>query len=159
MRWIPRHPCVVILGCLVVLSLGACASKEVPMTAVPDGKDARLMQQPEDVHLGLAVPFTLASLPNKARFDLAFRVDSKGICHGTSYKPTRITINAKHAAELNFRDSYIVGQLVTYKLEAPPKALRIGKNTLRIFMGSCPAAADHIRLNNLKLVQLPSSSS
>ncbi len=149
---------VVAAGCLaaLVLSLSACATTEVPKTAVPDGKDARLVKQPEDVYSTLSVPFSLASIPDKARFELAFRVDSKGICSGTSYRPTRITVNRKHAAELNFRDSYTIGQLVNYKFEAPPQALQVGDNTLRIYPGSCPAA-DNLRLNNLMLVQLPAA--
>lgn len=147
----------VAMICLVVLGLSACATTEVPKTVVSDGKDARLVKQPEDVYSALSVPFELTRIPEQARFELAFRVDSKGICSGTSYRPTRITINRKHAAELNFRDSYSVGQLVNYKFEAPAKVLKVGDNLLRIDPGSCPAAADSLRLNDLTLVQLPAS--
>ncbi len=117
-----------------------------------------IVSEAADVDRFLEVPFELVSVPEKAEFDLAFRVKTTGICPGTLYEPTRIWVNGKAVASLNFRDRYSEGELVRYKFEAPVKKLRLGENTLKIRMGSCKKGADTIVLNGIKLVQAPDSS-
>ena len=114
-----------------------------------------LLEQAEDVDDLLEIPFTLTSVPENAEFDLAFQVKTTGICPGILYEPTRIWINRKSVASLNFRDRYEAGELVKYKIEVSGKKLRAGENTMKIRMGSCKKGADTIRLNGLALLQSP----
>ena len=142
-----------LLAFVVILaSAGLCWAAE-PVTTEHD--DITIMTEAEDVDRFLEVPFELASIPEKAEFDMAFRVKTTGICPGTLYEPTRIWINRKSVASLNFRDRYSAGELVRYKFEVPAKKLRVGENMLKIRMGSCKKGADTIVLNDIKVLQAP----
>lgn len=145
---------VALLAAATGLSSATAAS---PDTVAAEREGLAIVTEAEDVDRFLEVPFELTSVPEKAEFDLAFRVKTTGICPGTLYEPTRIWINGKSVASLNFRDRYSAGEVVRYKFEAPVKKLRVGENKLKIRMGSCKKGADTIVLNGINLVQESSS--
>lgn len=144
---------VTVIG--LALTCHASIADEAQMSASSDAPGAALLEHAEDVDQILEVPFSLTNVPEKAEFDLAFQVKTTGICPGILYEPTRIWINRKSVASLNFRDHYDAGELVSYKFEVPGKRLRVGENELKIRMGSCKKGADSIRLNGLTLLQSP----
>lgn len=143
-----------VLGLVMAYHQGSVAGETGTSAVAPE---VALLEQAEDVEEILEIPFSLTSVPKKAEFDLAFQVKTTGICPGTLYEPTRIWINRKAVASLNFRDRYEAGELVKYKIEVPGKKLRVGENTMKIRMGSCKKGADSIRLNGLALLQSPQS--
>ncbi len=136
-----------VVFCLTAVPVSLAGEPAARATQVGEA----LLPQAVDVHARLSVPFTLASVPKKALFDMAFKVKTTGICEGVLYRPTQIWINGRSVASLNFRDNYEADELVKYRFEVPRRRLKAGENQMSIRMGSCMKGADSIRLNNLTL--------
>jgi hypothetical protein len=125
------------------------------MTTVSTDKSTRLVdadQKPVEVASSLDIPFSLASVPQEAKLQFEFRVDSRGYCPIT-YRPTTISVNKKPIGELSFRDSYRRGQMASYTMALPSGVLKTGENLIHVSMGSCQYAIDKMRLNNVTLLQ------
>ncbi len=154
-----RYRTVMVAGFLgaILFSLGASvhAATQIPMTAVPANESARLVdadQNPVEVNSSLDIPFSLTNVPQEAKLQFNFRVDSRGTC-SLNYQPTTISINKKLIGQINFKDSYRRGQKASYTVALPSGVLQIGENLIQVSMGSCMKAIDAMRLNNVTLLQ------
>ncbi|MFQ5915520.1 MAG: hypothetical protein ACE5JS_20310 [Nitrospinota bacterium] len=149
-----------VLGA-VLFGLGACETTPQPVrgpkTVVSSGDNVRLVgsaQKP--VEIGAAfrayqIPFSLASVPNKAVVQIEFGVVSQGLCPVT-YVPTTISVNDKLVKVLDFR-LFKEGQEKSFTVDISRGYLKKGENTILIHTGLCQYDIDVMRLNDVTLLQ------
>jgi hypothetical protein len=130
--------CTAILFALIPLAL----AEVLESNYIIDAREKPIEVTPSSP---LEIPFSLVSVPRKAKLKISFLVDSKGRCPKT-YEPTAISINKNRVEEIDFLRNYMKGEMVVHIILLPSEALKIGENLIRIDMGSCQHGKDKMRL-------------